>query len=957
MKLIYNGVDLATLGTLRLLTHTTVREPAEAPQRERLTYRVRLDFFEPSYRDNHGLIEQCRAALRTQQAQLIWTDGATFLNRTVTAGDDETPGEPLEDGGTFWQALQFTFWFYNHDVVTNCLVASYQRTGGEALTLGTVEKEREALAITRFDEIRDGRKLVQGTLQASGRFQGNTNADLNTRRNALLALKDQWRNEIAAASTGTFSFGTFNRVIRITEFTAEVDQPANYIGWSLAATFTIYPDLADYAVIEVTIQQRENLAEGIKYCTIAGQISAPSRAAADTRIATLRGALAPAGYVTLAEDVTEVRGLSESGTGGDGTTFISLRFSFEYRDPSSVECKWKRTGAADGGELDLGTVDKFSDRYAVTLFDEMRNTRRRAAGLASLSGKWYVADSLTDEEKKTALATRLTALRAELVLSRSGRLTYGTIFAETVRVLDFDAALNRLRNCIEWSLSASFTRFPDEADYCLAEFTLDTRENKTEGTVVLNLTGRIGAPTPEMARAKLARLRLALIPSGYTLLNDGAQDRRVASESGGGGTTVGTGDGESYIELAFNDEWQKTGGDLLTWALRIATEDDVKSGMVRITYSGMVSARGSSLAAAYVTAAAQAAVLGDNKFVFKIRSSLTENQKLFQTSGGVVFVTVDFAYEYLRKGPKIYTEVTSELAADTFGLTVENVSGVIAAPTLALALATYNTDVRNVAAYDGGLILSERKPTLSEQRLGTELGNDAALFDRFAFSLQLFRSKDSAQTAVRLDVATSGNLQTLEKTVSVSGEITAASEAVATTYLGTLLTGLGLTGTRLAFSRTARSHNGPRVGSAGDRLFITLAFSETYKSLLTGLVSGILESDVNEDVTFSAKRLVQKPVPGLPDVIQGTTGALGQTCGSRVVQCRCVATTKVAGDAWVRSIRTALITGTNEQAPRVNTGYRFLEQIAGVPVGGSSNVRVYEIAATFSELLPDHPFV
>ena len=49
MTLQYNGVDLGALGTLRVLGRTTMREPAEAPQRERVTYRLRLDFFEQTF--------------------------------------------------------------------------------------------------------------------------------------------------------------------------------------------------------------------------------------------------------------------------------------------------------------------------------------------------------------------------------------------------------------------------------------------------------------------------------------------------------------------------------------------------------------------------------------------------------------------------------------------------------------------------------------------------------------------------------------------------------------------------------------------------------------------------------------------------------------------------------------------------------------------------------------------
>ena len=127
MQLVFNGIDLATLGVFRMLGHSSVREPAESPQRERMTYRVRLDFFQPSFAANATLIEQLRAALKTQHAQLLWRDdnGKEYLNRTVVAAEDDA-GE-LDKGGTYWQSLTFSFSFYNHDVVTNCLNATTQR--------------------------------------------------------------------------------------------------------------------------------------------------------------------------------------------------------------------------------------------------------------------------------------------------------------------------------------------------------------------------------------------------------------------------------------------------------------------------------------------------------------------------------------------------------------------------------------------------------------------------------------------------------------------------------------------------------------------------------------------------------------------------------------------------------------------------------------------------------------
>ena len=317
MKLIYNGVDLAELGVLRILSHATQREPADAPQWERVTYRVRLDFFEQTFKDNFGLVEQLHASLKTQQAQLLWQNGTTYVDRTVTAGDDESTDSALERGGTRWQAVIFTFWFYNHDVTTNCLAATYKRTGSNTplLNLDAVEKWSERLNITRWDELRDARKMVSGVVSASGRFRGDTKQALATRRAALLAVKDQFIAEMKGKS-GALAFGSFNKTIRVTEFRAEVDQPNHCINWSLTASYTVFPNEADYAFVEVRIVRRENLTEGIPYLSLSGRIGAPDAATANARLALLQGALVPTGYVTLSTENTE----PQSGTESDKAT-------------------------------------------------------------------------------------------------------------------------------------------------------------------------------------------------------------------------------------------------------------------------------------------------------------------------------------------------------------------------------------------------------------------------------------------------------------------------------------------------------------------------------------------------------------------------------------------------------------------------------------------------------------
>src|ERR1035437_4975137 len=167
MKLLYNGVDLATLGVLRILSQATVKEPAEAAQRERVTLRCRLDFFQQTYAENAELVQSLWAGLKSATAVLLWQDesGATLAQRAVMAGDAELLEESGTRGGTRWQAVVFSFWTFLYDLPKQALAATL---GGR--DLGQVEKWSEGLDTTRWDEFRSARKRVAGEVTASGRL-------------------------------------------------------------------------------------------------------------------------------------------------------------------------------------------------------------------------------------------------------------------------------------------------------------------------------------------------------------------------------------------------------------------------------------------------------------------------------------------------------------------------------------------------------------------------------------------------------------------------------------------------------------------------------------------------------------------------------------------------------------------------------------------------------------------
>lgn len=957
MKLWLGNTALHELARhLQILGQTSAREPAEAPQRERRTVRVRLEFREDAYLHNAQLVEQVRTALRTPLTTLKWQDeaGPKYCERWVIVGDDDQP-EGENAWGTHGQSLVFSFHYFIHTLTTNCLPATIRRQpNGATLDLGAILKWGETIDVERFHDQRDPRRKVMATLAISGRFQGNTLASLDDCRAGLFTAKDALVAELVAGTAFRLTYGVagalkFDQVVRVQKFTADVDQVTHSLEWQLTALFTKTPGEDNYAWLEYDVVARETKSEGIVTLGLRGRVGASSETKARTALQELYtgpASLIPSGYVQTSTETTP-----HAVKSADGTAFTELLFDLEWRDTTTLPLVFRKAGGAT--DRDLGVVEKFSARRSTDFFDPLRSHRRRVGGVVNASGKIILADTLTVEAKQAELKVRKETLDAELVTKASIELSYGGadgIFpTRTVRVVDWDCQINRLRNCLEWSLSCAHTVFPNESDYALCEFRVGTRENKMEGTVNRTLSGFIGAPTLEAAQDRLTRLRAAVIGEGYVQIGDDPVASNVSLESDRNGNDANDqGDGTTFIRLDFSDEWQKVTGDLLTWALRITDQDDVKSGYVRTTYAGAVTARGATLEAATLTAETQAETLGAGKYPFLVSSNVTVNERLFQTSGGVVFVTVEFSYEYQRKGARVYLEVQAERGVDAFGRTTETVSGFVAAGTFTLAQAAYQTDVR--AAYATRLLLNERTPTLSQQSLAGVTG--AAQFDRYSFAFTVHVPKTSTETAVEYSVRTTSDLQNLVQTSSVSGRIFAANRALADTLLDTLLEELNL-GTPSGTRERHESHQrGPRVAGGGAvDAFLGLDFTETYVTRLTGL-AGVLECEVTEMIRHSGTRWAEKPLPGGASLFQDTGTAPGQ----RQVSGRVRGTTETACLAWARKCRSLLVTGAYEEPPVITTTFRFLPRTDGTPRGEGADVLVYEASFTFSEWLPAHPF-
>jgi hypothetical protein len=76
-----------------------------------------------------------------------------------------------------------------------------------------------------------------------------------------------------------------------------------------------------------------------------------------------------------------------------------------------------------------------------------------------------------------------------------------------VRVEEFSAEASADMDALNWTLTASYSRYPDESTGILAEYEVQTNEDAQTGQVSLSLSGRIVAPDAATAHSIYATLK------------------------------------------------------------------------------------------------------------------------------------------------------------------------------------------------------------------------------------------------------------------------------------------------------------------------------------------------------------------------------------------------------------------------------------------------------------------
>jgi len=615
----------------------------------------------------------------------------------------------------------------------------------------------------------------------------------------------------------------------------------------------------------------------------------------------------------------------------------------------------------------------------------------------TLTGAFPANTEASLSARRISLLGTLDLWNAE-VNDRDGVLTYGAFFNQLVRVESFDAEINQAVTAIKWTITVGYTIFPDESGYAAADFKITEQKDMETGEFVLMISGKIAAATELIARAKLDTVRTASLASnvGY-----GAAGL-ISSEIDVGKLSVDDSadapDGIVFIELNFRETYRKK-GNILSWSLTISDDDDVRGGLIRRTYSGSVTAgiTGAETAEnAYRKALDKARLLGDNKHPFRLSGKVSRGDR--KTGVGVQeFVRCEFSFEYQLKGKRIFLEVNSEVATETFGEDTEKVSGFVVAETFILANAAYNTNVRG--AYNSPVQRLIRGESKSQSRVKiqnarynvalvpvstTGYSPDPAgaeglstedisaiplepVFDmwvRLDFSFNVFNKK-TAGYAIKYGVDVDVDYVALRKTTTVSGTFFGpdaflinaedysmpppTSEPALEAFLASLNYGKHINSKRT----TDHEHN----GTTDYRLHVN--FSETYVDKLTSAAQ-LVQCQVEEETLCSGARFVAQPLPDNEDVVQNC----GHEHGTRTVSGTCLATTEGVAMTWVNAQRTGLFNVADalyELPQRLRKSWEFLpleaDPIPGTDEGAGTPVRpgnamFVRIDFTFTEIVP-----
>lgn len=298
MELIYNNVSLHGLGAV--LVRSQQIDPdgsADAPTGRRVTLRVALAIERDTFHGNRDMVDAARAALETPRARLTLRESpgvGVVVDREVSVGPVNWPD--TGQGMTRYQELELSFsWTEGEPGEVRYTEVTFTKTGdtapGDTISLGDATEWKDRYTSNALHALRNIRSDAPGQVSLQGEWLADETQPLATRREALLAKRAAWLAKLNGES-GTLVFGGFSQLVRVESFDAQVNAAATKLRWSLAGSYSQWPDRAAYLIVDYTLTEREDASQGNRRVTLTGRIGAQTAAAARAKLAELESAAA-----------------------------------------------------------------------------------------------------------------------------------------------------------------------------------------------------------------------------------------------------------------------------------------------------------------------------------------------------------------------------------------------------------------------------------------------------------------------------------------------------------------------------------------------------------------------------------------------------------------------------------------------------------------------------------------
>ena len=402
----YNGYAFHTAGRPSFSREVTYDPPAAdaAAQRAIATWTVKQEFSEQTFADNQARYKALRAALNVPEGVLAITDenGAEVFNERVRVVSHSLP----EQWGQYLLEIPVQFRAIRTDLGGSPVGASFTPTGKTLIGLPNVRSYRDGIRTDRPSTNTDYRRETMVTIAASGTYSPDAALDEAARRTAILAKKTLIEG-IRDCANGVLVFGTDSRLVRIDQVDCDAGDGSEKLDWALAASYRAFPDGSD-VLADYEVDEKQNLERSELLLSVAGRVSAKTRAAAEQRAQEIKAQYA-AGRV-LSDSSIKVA-LLDGADAEDG--WLALNFSFSYREALDV-VSWDLT-VSDRDDLKSGMLN--------TSYAGKVTAKTAAAALAKArllgDGKWPLRMSSVE-----TLATRSVADSAAIFLECSFSYEY-----------------------------------------------------------------------------------------------------------------------------------------------------------------------------------------------------------------------------------------------------------------------------------------------------------------------------------------------------------------------------------------------------------------------------------------------------------------------------------------------------------------------------------------------------